>query len=225
MTDAQRRASDADEVIDLPDLTLVPGLMDMEVDLVLGGPGAGLTDPVRMDPVKMGLRAVANGQRTLRAGFTTVRNLGPVHQDRRLPRRRRARRRDRRRLGRGTPGHPRRPRHLPDRRPPRSERAERPGPGHHADDRRGGHRRRGRRGPQGGPLPDHARRQAHQVLRLGRRDDAHRAPRAPSSTRPRSSPRSPTRPTVAASGSPPTATATRPSTPRSTPASTASSTG
>jgi len=69
-------ASDVDEVIDLPDLTLVPGLMDMEVDLVLGGPGAGLSDPVRMDPVKMGLRAVANGQRTLRAGFTTVRNLG-----------------------------------------------------------------------------------------------------------------------------------------------------
>ncbi len=69
-------ASNADQVIDLPDLTLVPGLMDMEVDLVLGGPGAGLSDPVRMDPIKMGLRAVANGQRTLRAGFTTVRNLG-----------------------------------------------------------------------------------------------------------------------------------------------------
>lgn len=66
----------ADSVIDLPGLTLVPGLMDMEVDLVLGGPGAGLTDPVRMDPVKMALRAVANGRRTLRAGFTTVRNLG-----------------------------------------------------------------------------------------------------------------------------------------------------
>ncbi len=68
--------SDADEVLDLPELTLVPGLMDMEVDLMLGGPGAGLTDPVRLDPVKMALRAVANGQRTLRAGFTTVRNLG-----------------------------------------------------------------------------------------------------------------------------------------------------
>jgi imidazolonepropionase-like amidohydrolase len=66
----------ADQVIDLPELTLVPGLMDMEVDLVLGGPGAGFTDPVRLDPVKMTLRAVANGQRTLRAGFTTVRNLG-----------------------------------------------------------------------------------------------------------------------------------------------------
>jgi imidazolonepropionase-like amidohydrolase len=68
--------ADADEVIELPGLTLVPGLMDMEVDLVLGGPGAGLTDPVRHDPVKLTLRAVANGRRTLRAGFTTVRNLG-----------------------------------------------------------------------------------------------------------------------------------------------------
>jgi imidazolonepropionase-like amidohydrolase len=76
VADARAAASGADQVIDLPDLTLVPGLMDMEVDLVLGGRGADLSDPVRMDPVKMGLRAVANGQRTLAAGFTTVRNLG-----------------------------------------------------------------------------------------------------------------------------------------------------
>ena len=67
---------DADEVIDLPDLTLLPGLMDMEVDLVLGGPGAGLTDPVVTDPVKMTLRGTVNARRTLLAGFTTVRNLG-----------------------------------------------------------------------------------------------------------------------------------------------------
>jgi len=76
VTDDPTAATGADQVIDLPDLTLVPGLMDMEVDLVLGGRGASLNDPVRMDPVKMGLRAVANGQRTLAAGFTTVRNLG-----------------------------------------------------------------------------------------------------------------------------------------------------
>jgi imidazolonepropionase-like amidohydrolase len=72
----ERSASADADVIELADLTLLPGLMDMEVDLFLGGPGAGFTDPVRLDPVKMSLRAVANGQRTLRAGFTTVRNLG-----------------------------------------------------------------------------------------------------------------------------------------------------
>jgi imidazolonepropionase-like amidohydrolase len=76
VTDDATASKGADQVIELPELTLVPGLMDMEVDLVLGGPGAGLSDPVRMDPVKMGLRAVMNGQRTLNAGFTTVRNLG-----------------------------------------------------------------------------------------------------------------------------------------------------
>ncbi|HVU62282.1 MAG TPA: amidohydrolase family protein [Mycobacteriales bacterium] len=76
VTDDLAAGAGADQVIDLPGLTLVPGLMDMEVDLVLGGPGAGLSDPVRMDPVKMGLRAALNGRRTLHAGFTTVRNLG-----------------------------------------------------------------------------------------------------------------------------------------------------
>lgn len=76
VTDDPTATTGADQVIDLPELTLVPGLMDMEVDLVLGGKGATLNDPVRLDPVKMGLRAVANGQRTLNAGFTTVRNLG-----------------------------------------------------------------------------------------------------------------------------------------------------
>lgn len=69
-------ADGADEIVELPELTLVPGLMDMEVDLVLGGPGAGLTDPVRLDPIDMTLRATVNARRTLRAGFTTVRNLG-----------------------------------------------------------------------------------------------------------------------------------------------------
>lgn len=69
-------AAEGDEVVELPELTLLPGLMDMEVDLVLGGPDAKLTDPVTVDPVKMALRGAANARRTLRAGFTTVRNLG-----------------------------------------------------------------------------------------------------------------------------------------------------
>ncbi len=63
--------------IDLGDVTLLPGLMDMEVNLFLGGPNhASPMIPVQEDPALRTLRAVANGRRTLRAGFTTVRNLG-----------------------------------------------------------------------------------------------------------------------------------------------------
>lgn len=65
------------DVIDLGDLTLLPGLMDMEVNLVMGGPDhRSPLVPVQDDPVVKTLRGVANARRTLRAGFTTVRNLG-----------------------------------------------------------------------------------------------------------------------------------------------------
>lgn len=63
--------------IDLGDLTLLPGLMDMEVNLLMGGPDhRSPLVPVQDDPAVKTLRAVANARRTLRAGFTTVRNLG-----------------------------------------------------------------------------------------------------------------------------------------------------
>jgi imidazolonepropionase-like amidohydrolase len=63
--------------IDLGDVTMLPGLMDMEVNLVMGGPNhASPLIPVQEDPALRTLRAVANAGRTLRAGFTTVRNLG-----------------------------------------------------------------------------------------------------------------------------------------------------
>ncbi|MEU5880581.1 amidohydrolase family protein [Spirillospora sp. NPDC047279] len=65
------------EVHDLGDVTLLPGLMDMEVNLLLGGPDhRSPLNPVQDDPAVRTLRAVANARRTLRAGFTTVRNLG-----------------------------------------------------------------------------------------------------------------------------------------------------
>src|SRR5438309_6013948 len=68
--------SDAVE-IDLGDLTLLPGLMDMEVNLLLGGPDhMSPLNTVQDDPAVRTLRAVANARRTLRSGFTTVRNLG-----------------------------------------------------------------------------------------------------------------------------------------------------
>jgi imidazolonepropionase-like amidohydrolase len=65
------------EVVDLGDLILLPGLMDMEVNLLMGGRGeTAAFSPVQDDPPLRMLRAVGNARRTLRAGFTTVRNLG-----------------------------------------------------------------------------------------------------------------------------------------------------
>ncbi|MET8976546.1 amidohydrolase family protein [Streptomyces sp. NPDC004539] len=64
-------------VRDLGDVTLLPGLMDMEVNLFLGGPDhRSPLIPVQEDPALRTLRAVANAGRTLRRGYTTVRNLG-----------------------------------------------------------------------------------------------------------------------------------------------------
>jgi len=63
-------------VVDLPGLTLLPGLMDMEVNLLMGGPDHGALVAVQDDPAVKTLRGVANARRTLRSGFTTVRNLG-----------------------------------------------------------------------------------------------------------------------------------------------------
>ena len=65
------------EVLDLGDLVLLPGLMDMEVNLLMGGRGETVAySPVQDDPPLRMMRAVGNARRTLRAGFTTVRNLG-----------------------------------------------------------------------------------------------------------------------------------------------------
>lgn len=74
---APQGGQSVDRVIELGDLTLLPGLMDMEVNLLLGGPNhASPLNAVQDDPAVRTLRAVANARRTLRAGFTTVRNLG-----------------------------------------------------------------------------------------------------------------------------------------------------
>jgi len=63
--------------LDLGDVTLLPGLMDMELNLVIGGPFSGNTRPdVEESPSFKVLRGVRNAQTTLDAGFTTVRNLG-----------------------------------------------------------------------------------------------------------------------------------------------------
>lgn len=68
--------------IDLGDVTLCPGLMDMKVNFFIGGPGqTNLPAPmcgVQEDPVYRAYRAAANARTTLLAGFTTVRNVGLI---------------------------------------------------------------------------------------------------------------------------------------------------
>ncbi len=63
--------------IELGDRTLLPGLMDMELNFFMGGPGdRGARTSVVETPIDRSFRAVVNAKTTLLAGFTTVRNLG-----------------------------------------------------------------------------------------------------------------------------------------------------
>jgi imidazolonepropionase-like amidohydrolase len=72
-----RDVPDGAHVIDLGDVTLLPGLMDMEINMLLGGPhGGNPRSDVQDDPAFRTLRAIVNCRTTLEAGFTTVRNLG-----------------------------------------------------------------------------------------------------------------------------------------------------
>ena len=63
-------------MIELGDVTLLPGLMDMELNFVMGGAGSTHMSAVQDDPVMKVLRAIPACRKTLLAGFTTVRNLG-----------------------------------------------------------------------------------------------------------------------------------------------------
>ncbi len=69
------KAAAADTVIDLPDATLLPGLIDMHTHLTfeltsLGYQGLGISTS------REALHGARNAKKTLEAGFTTARNLG-----------------------------------------------------------------------------------------------------------------------------------------------------
>ena len=65
-----------DEVVDLTGATVMPGWLDMHVHLSMERSPATAIEGFRLDPADAALRATRYAERTLLAGFTTVRDLG-----------------------------------------------------------------------------------------------------------------------------------------------------
>lgn len=70
----KRTAADAPS-IDLPDVSLVPGMTDCHVHLI-GREGLTPYENLRQTTAQAAIEGVANARKTLLAGFTTVRDLG-----------------------------------------------------------------------------------------------------------------------------------------------------
>ncbi|MFN1834547.1 amidohydrolase family protein [Balneola sp. MJW-20] len=67
------------EVIDLGDKYLMPGMMDMHTHLDLDFETGDFGVVVTESGSKAAIRSVKNAEKTLMAGFTTIRNVGQVH--------------------------------------------------------------------------------------------------------------------------------------------------
>lgn len=66
----------ADNIIDLKDSTVMPGLMDMHTHLMTDVTPESYTEEFFHDESYFAIKATVNAQKTLQAGFTTVRDLG-----------------------------------------------------------------------------------------------------------------------------------------------------
>ena len=73
---AGRAARAAASQIDGRDRTLTPGLIDCHVHLCFDATADWTTEARAMTPARAAIKSVANGQRHLAAGTTTVRDLG-----------------------------------------------------------------------------------------------------------------------------------------------------
>ena len=77
ITEGYQPADPGATLIDLKDKYVLPGLIDSHVHLTSDAGGiAGQLEEVTLSPAAQAFNAEANGMKTLRAGFTTVRNLG-----------------------------------------------------------------------------------------------------------------------------------------------------
>jgi imidazolonepropionase-like amidohydrolase len=65
-----------DDVVDLSNQTVMPGLMDMHVHLSSQLSPRSQLEEFTLNPTDVAIRATAYAKRTLLAGFTTVRNVG-----------------------------------------------------------------------------------------------------------------------------------------------------
>ncbi|MFN0024398.1 MAG: amidohydrolase family protein, partial [Parvularculaceae bacterium] len=63
-------------VIDWSNKTVLPGLIDMHTHLIGDIQGAGLADPLTYTAAQDALIGAGNARATLRAGFTSVRDVG-----------------------------------------------------------------------------------------------------------------------------------------------------
>ena len=70
------KPGEGDEVIDLRGSTVLPGLMDMHVHLSSEFSKDSYIERFQLDPADYAFRSVVYAERTLMAGFTTVRNPG-----------------------------------------------------------------------------------------------------------------------------------------------------
>jgi imidazolonepropionase-like amidohydrolase len=69
------KTADGDVTVDLPDATLLPGLIDMHTHLTFDLASLGY-EGLAISTAREALHGARNAKRTLDAGFTTVRNLG-----------------------------------------------------------------------------------------------------------------------------------------------------
>ncbi|HEX9735117.1 MAG TPA: amidohydrolase family protein [Thermoanaerobaculia bacterium] len=76
IADGYLAGGDGDEVIDLKDATAMPGLMDVHTHLSSQSSKDAYSEAPRLNPGDYAIRGVVYAERTLLAGFTTVRDLG-----------------------------------------------------------------------------------------------------------------------------------------------------